>query len=226
MKPLGVPMRLVTKGSLRILDFDCEARPLSWYGGDWVTKEPTAIAWAWVDPENPRQPLGECQVMLLGEPARFPTLFGDYLTRPTVMEDILDAFVEAYDEADIVTGHFIRGYDLGLVNGALIEYGRPPLKPKLTQDTKGDLIRFSGLSKSQENLGALLGLEHPKVGMNQKDWRSANRLEADGIERTRDRVVGDVVQHIELRAALLERGMLSAPKPWSSGSQHAPEYHP
>ena len=37
----------------RILDFDVECRPIAWYGGDWVTKQPTAIAWkflAWSGP--------------------------------------------------------------------------------------------------------------------------------------------------------------------------------
>ncbi len=213
-------MRLVPKGHLKILDFDCEARPLSWYGGDFVTKEPTAIAWAWVDPSNPSQPLGRVRVKLLG-------CIDPWDETVTTMEEMLDTFVAAYDQADIVTGHFIRGYDLGLVNGALLEYGRRPLGPKLTHDTKGDLLKFSGLSKSQENLGALLGLKHPKEGMTQTAWRSANRLEPDGIEQTRRRVVGDVVQHIEMRAALMERGMLGPPRVWSSGSHSAPpEYVP
>ena len=33
-----------TTRELRILDFDCEARPLSWLAQDYVTKEVTVIA--------------------------------------------------------------------------------------------------------------------------------------------------------------------------------------
>jgi hypothetical protein len=139
---------------------------------------------------------------------------------------MLWAFRQAYDAADIVTGHYIRGFDLPLLNGAALELGLEPLGPTLAQDTKGDLVRFSGLSKSQENLGAMLGLRHPKVGMDQASWRAANRLTPEGIERTRKRVVGDVRQHVEMRAALLDRGMLGPPRPWSPGAGTVKPYTP
>lgn len=187
----------VTSRPLRVLDFDCEARPLHWIGGDYVSKEITAIAWAWVD-----DPDG-ATALLLGE------------TDPIEM---LQRFVEAYNQADLVTGHFIRGYDLPLVSGALTEYQLPALSKKLSQDTKIDLLRFSGLSKSQESLGALLGLQHPKVQMNQAKWRAANRLQPEGLSAVRERVIGDVKQHIEMRQRLLELGYLGSPKLWESNS--------
>ena len=40
---------LVPNRAMRVLDFDVEARPLHWISGDYVSKEITAIAWAWVD---------------------------------------------------------------------------------------------------------------------------------------------------------------------------------
>jgi hypothetical protein len=182
---------------LRVLDFDCEARPLHWIGGDYVSKEITAIAWAWVDdPEG-------AVAYLLGE------------TDPIEM---LQKFVSVYNQADLVTGHYIRGYDLGMVSGALTEYQLPALGKKMTQDTKIDLLRFSGLSKSQESLGALLGLQHPKVQMNQAKWRAANRLQPEGLSAVRERVIGDVRQHIELRQRLLELGYLQPPRLWESHS--------
>lgn len=204
-------MRLGRKGSLRILDFDVECRPLSWYGGDWVTKEVTAIAWGWVSVKDPARVTGPVACRLLGD---------------VDMTTMLGEFREAYERADVVTGHFIRGFDLPVLNGAALELGLAPLGPKLVQDTKVDLVRFSGLSKSQENLGALLGLRHPKVDMNQATWREANRLTPEGIERTRKRVVGDVRQHVEMRAALLERGMLGPPRSWSAGGASPERYHP
>lgn len=199
VRPLVIaPARLSVKARpLRILDFDCEARPLHWISGDYVSKEITAIAWAWTDrPEDVTcYLLGECD--------------------PITM---LRAFLEAYDQADMVTGHYIRGYDLPMVNGALSEYQLPSLSDKLAQDTKTDLIRRAGLSSSQENLGVMLGLNHPKVGMDQRKWREANRLTPDGLARVRERVTGDVGQHIEMRQRLLDLGYLGPPRVWASNS--------
>lgn len=193
-----VPTRIhIASRPLRVLDFDVEARPLHWISGDYVSKEITAIAWAWVD-----------------KPARVTCkLLGD--VDPI---DMLRAFVDAFNQADLVTGHFIRGYDLPMVNGALTEYGLPALGDKLAHDTKLDLVRRQGLSGSQENLGTMLGLTHPKVKMDQATWRSANRLTKAGLRLVRERVVGDVRQHIELRDRLMQLGYLSAPKIWRSNS--------
>jgi hypothetical protein len=200
------PTRLVVRQRpMRVLDFDVEARPLHWISGDYVSKEITAIAWAWTDqPEN-------VTCYLLGE------------TDPVTM---LQAFCEAYRQADMVTGHFIRGYDLPMVNGALTEYQLPTLGDKLSQDTKIDLVRRQGLSGSQENLGVMLGLEREKVKMDQRSWRDANRLTPEGLEKTRKRVVGDVVQHIEMRQRLLNLGYLSAPVMWRGGTAPVEAYTP
>jgi hypothetical protein len=187
---------LVRHRPLRVLDFDCECRPLHWIGGDYVSREITAIAWAWIDTPQP-----DPTVMLLGEHA---------MTVP----DMIKAFAIAYSQADMVTGHFIRGFDLPLINSALVEHQLPSLEDKLTHDTKIDLLRFSGLSKSQENLGATLGLAHPKIHMNQQRWRAANRLTPEGFAYVRERVAGDVLQHIELRQRLLDLGYLAAPVKW------------
>ena len=86
---------------MRILDFDVEARPLHWISGDFVSKEITAIAWAWVDQPD------AVSCVLLGE------------LQPV---DMLAQFLSAYRQADMVTGHYIRGYDLPMINGALTEY--------------------------------------------------------------------------------------------------------
>lgn len=190
---------------MRVLDFDVEARPLHWISGDYVSKEITAIAWAWCDqPED-------VSCVLLGE------------VDPVVM---LLRFRDAFQTADMVTGHFIRGYDLPMVNGALTEYQLPTLPDKLTQDTKLDLVRRQGLSGSQENLGTMLRLEHPKVKMDQRKWRDANRLTPEGLIATRERVIGDVKQHMEMRKRLLELGYLAAPCVWRGGTAQAEAYTP
>jgi len=68
-------------------------------------------------------------------------------------------------------------------------------------------------------------LEHPKVKMNQTAWREANRLTKAGVALTRERVIGDVVQHMDLRKTLIETGWLNPPKVWTSTSE-VPAYVP
>lgn len=178
----------------RILDFDIETRKIGFHiGGQWNPDgcEPIAIAWSFGD--------GEVHVRQLG------------VDRPEAM---LEAFRTAYEQADMVTGHYIRKFDLPILQGALIERGLPTLGPKLSQDTKNDLIARGGLSASQENLGAMLLLLADKYHMNDHLWREATRLTPEGIEHTRRRVSDDVRQHIELRRALLARGLLRPPRVW------------
>jgi len=190
---------------MRVLDFDIENRPLSYLGSDFTTAEVTAIAWAWCDTPQ------DVTVYLLGEHD---------------LSVILQSFVDAYAKADMVTGHFILGHDLPMVNGALMECGMPPLHDRLVQDTKVHLISAKGISKSQESLGAMFRLDAPKVQMNQSKWRAANRLTPEGLAEVRQRVVGDVRQHIQLRQTLLDRQLLRAPTVWRSGSAQVEAYVP
>lgn len=187
----------------RILDFDTESRPLSWINQDFVSSELTAIA-----------------AQFIGESKMHVWALGEAST-----EEMLEGFCALYAGADIVTGHYIRGHDLPRLQALLVEFGLPLLGPKLTSDTKGDLLKFGALSKSQEALGAMFGLNAPKVKMDQAKWREANRLTPKGIRLTKARVSGDVRQHMELRAELLRRGMLGPAKVWlpqSSSSRYAP----
>jgi len=116
----------------------------------------------------------------------------------------------------MVTGHYIRGYDLPTLNAAYLEAGFSPLSDKLSQDTKLDLARKQGLGGSQRDLAAMLGVRAPKYAMHQTQWRSANRLEPEGIAETKRRATSDVRQHIAMRAALLAIGALGPPRVWRS----------
>lgn len=189
---------------MRVLDFDIENRPLSYLGSDFTTGEVTALAWAWADRPS------DVTVHLLGQ---------------SDLECMLLAFVDAFDQADMVTGHYIRGHDLPMLNGALMELGLPLLSDKLSCDTKLDLVRSKGLSLSQESLSAMFQLEHQKQSMNQAQWRAANRLTPEGLAEVKRRVVGDVRQHIEMRARLLELGYLNPARVWRSTSE-VPAYQP
>lgn len=203
-------MRLEHKEDLAILDFDCECRPMAWYGGDWVTKEITAIAWRFVG-----QPEESTQSWLL-TPSR------TWAKHQEKKRQGMLQFLKAYNKADVVTGHYIRGFDLPLVNGTCVRLGLPPLSDKLSHDTKGDLVSMQGLSKSQENLAAYFELKHAKEKMNTYIWEVGNSLVVEGRKETMRRVVGDVNQHIEFREELLSRGALLAPKLWTCGTKAAP----
>jgi hypothetical protein len=176
------------------LDFDIENRPLSYLFQDFTTADITAIACSWY---------GQSEVFCWVQTKDRRS-----------QRKMLRAFREMYEQADGVTGHYIRKHDLPIVNGALMELGLPPLGPKLTCDTKLDLKKRAGISGSQENLAAMLEVPKPKVKMNTATWREANRLTPEGIEATKARVIGDVVQHKALRRRLIELDLLGPPRMW------------
>lgn len=195
----------VTKRERRILAFDTECRPLSFIGGDYVSKEVTVIAYRFVhDAEWPPACLA----------------LGEYS-----MLEMLDLFRETYAWADAVMGHWIRGHDLPLLNGAMLEHGFPPLPDKLTIDTKNDLVNFGGLSKSQKNLAALLDCSNQKLEVDDAMWRRANRLDPVGIKFAKARCESDVRQNIELYESLRAQGFLQPPRMWT-GTGRARAYVP
>lgn len=203
-------MQLVTKSHLKILDFDVECRPMSWYGGDWVTKEITAIAWRFVDESEENTQFWLLQPSSTWEKHQEKKRKG------------MQRFLKAYNEADAVTGHYIRGFDLPLVNGTCVRLGLKPLSNKMSHDTKGDLVSMQGLSKSQENLAAYFDLKHAKEKMNTHLWEIGNSLVNEGRVETKRRVVGDVNQHVEFRQELMDRGALLPLKMWTCGTSIAP----
>lgn len=186
----------------RTLDLDLENRPLNYAGHDDFTfSEITAIACADLYVlTNGRHKGQNVKCWLLGE------------DHPLTM---LEEFRERYIAADLITGHNLLKHDLPILNGAMLEYGLGPLPPRLVSDTYLHLKKRAGVSASQASLAAMLGIKAPKVSMSQTDWRLANRLYEEGIEKTRARCIGDVVQHIAMRKVLLEREWFRAPRMWS-----------
>jgi hypothetical protein len=182
----------------RILDFDIENMPLTYYAPDYPTAYVTAIAWAFTD-----------------EPKMIYRRVITDIRDEDEHERMLLDFWDAYQQADMVTGHYIRKHDLPIVNGALIEHGFfHGLGPKLSSDTKMDLVRFSDIPKNQEFLEATFGTRQQKVNMTQADWRAANRFTPEGIAKTTTRVTSDVKGHMQMRKELVERGLLHQPKVW------------
>lgn len=184
----------------RILVFDFEARPVAFYGGDFVTKQITAVASAYID-----DPEGTLEDRLLTKDQRS-------------YRRMLAHIVARLEEADMVVGHYITGFDLALLNANLFHEGMPLLGPLEVIDTKVALPKMHGISKSMENLGATLGLNHEKVSMNTEKWWQANTLTEAGIEAARKRVRGDVLENVEMFQDLIARGALGPSRVWDPGA--------
>ena len=203
-------MQLTDARPLRILDFDLENRPESYWAPDMPTARITAIASAWVGDHD------SMRVDLV-------TAGGGY----EEYELMLAAFVARYNEADMVTGHYIRRHDLPIINGALYDRDMPLLGPKLSCDTKLDMMKKADVPATQEWLLELLDPQCPigiplvKYHMSQRMWRDANFLTPTGVAQTRVRVSTDVHAHEHMRAEMLRRGMLRSPRVWNPGGARA-----
>lgn len=180
----------------RLLNFDIETRKVGFHSAGRFAPdgcEPTAIAVSW---------FGEDRIdsRVIHESQQIPGM--------------LKWFRGFYDEADILVGHYIRKFDLKVLNAAYLEWGLEPLTWKKAWDTKLDLIDFAGISKSQDNLGDMLRLQEHKFQMNDTAWRRATRLTPTGQNRARRRVRGDVRQNKEMFTEMHNRKMLHLPKTW------------
>ena len=186
-------MKQVIARKLKVLDFDIENRPLSYWIPDRPSAEITAIAACWVgDPKSMK-----CWLLGRDDPI-----------------EMLEGFKKLYDEADMVTGHYIRRHDLPIIQGAILENGLKPLGKKFAQDTKVDLVRMSDIPVSQENLLEILQTAGSKYHMTQQMWRTANRLTPKGLALTEKRVTSDVRMHIKMRKELIKRDLLMPPRIW------------
>lgn len=213
-------LTLAEEQEARILDFDIENRPLSYWVPDMPTCDITSIASAWVgDHDSMKVDLLAPPCWHKGHEQGCPDM-PDYMVTTEVL---LNRFVERYNQADMVTGHYIRRHDLPIINGALYDMDMPLLQAKLTCDTKLDMMKKADIPATQEFLLELLEPQCPigipilKYHMSQRTWREANRLTRAGVEQTRIRVINDVHGHEHMRRAMLDRGMLRSPSMWRPG---------
>lgn len=188
-------MHIPTKYKGRTLHLDIENSPLTYYAPDYPTAQITAICSAWADDVE-----GTIHTCLLGE---------------CDPREMLGFISKRWDEATLVSGHYARAHDFPIINAGLVEFGMTTLAEKMTSDTKLDLVKFRTLPKNQEYLGALLGTDQKKIPVSQYEWREANRLTPEGRSITKERVEADVRQHVQMRAGLIERGLLKPPKMWT-----------
>lgn len=194
---VSTPTFKVRREAVKVLDFDIETRRIGFhYGGKGKPDgcEPVVIACAW---DN--------------EPARTMSL--DTIWSANDCIAMLEWFSGLWQQADIVTGHYVLKFDIPILQGAMMEHGLPPLTKKAVLDTKIHLRNVGGLSQSQENLSALKDLEASKFHMNDNWWRKVARLTQEGLDLAETRVVADVKQHQELRIALA--GWFKSPTIWT-----------
>jgi DNA polymerase elongation subunit (family B) len=195
----------------RILDFDTECRPMHY--SDWRPESQiTAIAWAWVDDDPPY--VDQHNKIIRPEAAVHYNVLEQDLSNE---QDMLEEFLKAYDEADVVVGHYIRKHDLPLLNDHCVRAGIRPISErggKWTIDTKQDFVQGKALGASQDNLSVMLELDNAKHHMSGADWRRANSLTPAGQAGSITRVTSDVRQNIELYQALKARGALRPMRRW------------
>jgi DNA polymerase elongation subunit (family B) len=181
--------------SRRVLDFDLETVAAGFADPDWVPQTITAWAYCWIGGNH-------VEVATLKVADR-----EDIDARRQFLEPLLDVI----RQADVVTGHNILRFDLPVLNADLMRVGLEPLNPVLAQDTMR-LPKSKGFKKGQDVLSGLLGVQSEKLPLNWWEWQRAYADPDHAL--IRERVVGDVIQHMQLREAMRERGWLTAPRMW------------
>ena len=183
----------------RILDFDLETVAAGFADPDWVPQTITAWACSWVGDPDTNVEVG---VLAVAD-------FYDLEQRRLFLEPI----VQAVRDADVVTGHNVLRFDLPVLNADCMRVGLPPLGPVLVQDTIR-LPKSKGFKKGQDVLSGLLGVELEKLPLNWWQWAQGYADNDHAV--IRERVMRDVRQHLQLRAAMQDRGWLMAPRMWRS----------
>jgi hypothetical protein len=179
-----------------VLDFDVETRAAGYADPAWVPDDVTCYAFSWIG--------GDEMVSSVSGP---DACFGPVEKQREWLRPLRDTICSA----DIVTGHNITRFDLRTLNANFMRFGLDPLPELRVQDTM-HLPKTKGFKKGQDNIGELLGIPLHKLSLNHQQWDAAYR--EPGWPVVRERCVGDVEQHKLIRAEMLRRGWLKAPKPW------------
>lgn len=189
-------LRWANCGPERILDFDCETLAAGYADPEWVPSRITAIAWSWLDEDEVRT-----RTIL-----DYAKSLNAYLSMSFLgCAPMLKEFVDVFNQADAVTGHNIHRFDLGVMNAELMRLKLPVLEDKRVIDTIR-LKRSKGYKKGQDVLAEVLGVPAEKKAMNWAQWQKA--YATPGWPEVRERVSGDVIQHKQVLAELLDLGYL------------------
>lgn len=189
-----------------VLIFDIECRPTAWIGGDYVGRSLTAYAIGYLDRDEI-----ENDAILPGDREHF--------------ELMMIRLAAALESADLVVGHYIRGFDLPVVNADLERVFQKSLPRMMALDTKIDRLQGLGLSESLENLSARYKLDTEKMTMHEPWWEEFNLWQTPETRKlVMQRNRQDVQGTKELYLALESAGRLKAPKPWDPANAKLPRY--
>lgn len=181
----------------RVLDFDVETVAAGFADPQWVPQRITVIAWSWV---------GKRAI--------------EHSTRLEGPDEMFRRFLEAYREADMVTGHNLLRFDLPVLNADMIRTGQGILPAILVQDTMR-VPKTKGLKKGQDNMAQLLGTRSKKMPLDWQAWDDGYEWDAliagkeVGWDIPIERCRSDVRQHKQLRQRMLDEGLLKPPTRWS-----------
>jgi DNA polymerase elongation subunit (family B) len=183
--------------ALRILDFDIETVAAGFADPDWVPQKITCVAWSWIGSE-------EVEVRI----STAAGLFG----RPELRARMLRPLLAAINEADMLTGHNILRFDLPVLNSECLRLGLPTVPSILVQDTMKLGAWTKGFKKGQDNLGRMLKVKDEKLALDWQAWQDA--YDEKGWVTIKERCVSDIRQHKQIRAEMIARNMLAAPRRW------------
>lgn len=192
-------MRLEHKAYIeeRILDFDIETVAAGFADPQWVPQKVTCIAWSWVGSDK-------VEAITCGGSA------GLY-EKPELRRRMLGKFLAVLDRADVVTGHNLIRFDLPVLNADCIRLGLAPLGEVRVEDTMR-IVRTKGLKKGLDNLSGMLKTLAKKEAKDWQEWEDAYAV--PGWPEVISRARSDVALHKEVRAAMIERGIVKPAVLW------------
>lgn len=180
-----------------ILHLDCEALSAGYPTGSWnkVPQKMTAIAWSWAGNDN-------VEVITCGKKGIF-----DESVRAKMISKILPIL----EKADILSGHYLRGFDMPLFVEECHRLNLPIPSSKFVLDTM-DLPK-GVMKKGLDNLAVIYDLPVEKMALNWAHWYKAyGNPTWDEIEQ---RVASDVVLQKYVLAEQQKRKIQKPPKRWS-----------
>ena len=180
-----------TLSKRRVFAFDVEARPGPWAGSDFTFRNMLSLA------------------------GRYEDMVTTVYLAPGFNAKDLERFVAPLREGALVVTHNGPRYDLPFLNGTLIKNGLRPLGRLLISDTYAHFPkRGQAFSASLGNLAQRFEVDHQKGHMSEVDWDGAYHGRPEALEKLKVYNVGDVNTTLDLRAKLLELGLLGPPRTW------------
>lgn len=196
--PLPQPSPIQQTDSLRILDFDLETLAAGYADPAWVPDKITCISASWVGED-------EVHTWITGQQA--------WWSREGRARTVLRPFYEFLSQADVVTGHNLKRFDLRVFNAEAMRCGVEPVRKILVEDTMA-ILRAKGFKKGLDNIAVELGIPERKKSMSWAEWDLA--YEDPSWAEVIERCESDVRIHKQIRVEMNRRGWLKPVTTWAA----------